>query len=287
MKLFRLFAGALLTTHFSFLPAAAWSPAYECHAERIGEQYVFFATATPKFPAADGRVPLSMLEVRLPGQFVWAIRADETETSLVHSVIYGQIPPGYSQHVPDSRQPERLRTGKVYDVTCEAGTGAFLVTAGGIEALAADDPRALVRPCNCPPRDSLLADLNRSSGVFIGQVERDEPFPAGKPGYKSYRAVTFSVSKWFKGATQAGAVVMNGPVGDGLDCTFDFEEGGEYLVFGREGPSTNAVAVDRCSRTALLDDTARREAFLVEKFTTGKNTAEQGAALDAHKDARQ
>jgi len=215
-----------------------------------------------------------MLELRLPGRFVWGVRANDAHTQLVDVMVYGHVPPGYSQYVPEVGSPEPLRAGKVYDVTCAKGTAAFLVTATGIEKLSADDPRASVRACDCPPPDSPVAAFKKAAAVFVGQVVRDELIDSTAQSAESYRKITLSVSDWLKGSNDSQAVVTNGPIGHGVDCTFDFETGGTYLVFALRGTSSAALRVNRCSRTELLNANARREVSLL-KERLGANEHDQ------------
>ena len=215
-----------------------------------------------------------MLEVRLPGRFVWGVRANDAQTQLVDVVAYGRIPSGYSQYVPEVGPPEPLQVGKVYDVTCTEGTAAFLVTATGIEKLSGDDPRARVRACDCPPPDSPVAAFNKAVAVFVGQVVRDELIDSTGQGADSYRKITFAVSKSLKGTNGSQTVVMNGSIALGVDCTFDFKQGGTYLVFAQRGTSSAALTVDRCSRIQLLDANARREVSLLEEEVRAKKNGQ-------------
>jgi hypothetical protein len=109
-------------------------------------------------------------------------------------------------------------------------------------------------PCSCEPPPPPLVALRQSSAVFAGTVVSVEEWFSERDG--SMFNVTFRVAERWDGATEMKATVVTAT--DEARCGFEFEVGGDYLVYafdpwfqGAEFPQTGI-----CTRTRPLSEAA-------------------------------
>ncbi len=115
--------------------------------------------------------------------------------------------------------------------------------------------------CSCAalpgtPQERAEEALSDSAAVFSGEVvdvENPPPFTTMTEGTMllsqgGMATITLRVSEVWKGSTPQ-AVQVTTPADWGGGCGYPFEEGQEYLVYARKGPS-----VDLCGETKPLSE---------------------------------
>ena len=106
--------------------------------------------------------------------------------------------------------------------------------------------------CSCDPPVSTDQEYDRVDYVFAGEVAE-----IGDPDSDDYLDVLFEVSESWKGVDHRKITIGTPAYGDA--CGFDFNEGGEYLVYAsdndaRYGPDIVTGICDRTNSLALVDE---------------------------------
>ena len=126
-----------------------------------------------------------------------------------------------------------------------------------VGALLAASPMC-VYACSCRPPGTPAEELGRSDAVFQGTVVSVQNPSGPVASNADITTVTFNVSKVWKGQiTQTGTIVTPG---SSASCGVTFEQGVEYVVYGRA--SEGALTTNLCSRTRAIGDASEDIAAL-------------------------
>lgn len=116
--------------------------------------------------------------------------------------------------------------------------------------------------CSCIMPGLPLEEMERSEAVFSAEVvdiRGSEPFSGNSSGIEP-KLVAMEVSEVWKGSVEAEVVVQT--AADSAACGYDFQVGGEYLVYA--STTDGALSVSLCSRTMPLSNAGEDLAALGE-----------------------
>ena len=143
------------------------------------------------------------------------------------------------------------------------------------------------RACSCAGLPGLAEELRAADAVFAGEVANVEADPSSAVGgVRSPGSVTLDVEAAWKGVSE-NRVVLEGQ-GDGVSCSYVFEEDERYLVYAGRFEEGESLEASICSATKPL---ARAEEDLaalgpppvtlaeVELVTTGGPPIVTGTAV--------
>jgi hypothetical protein len=107
----------------------------------------------------------------------------------------------------------------------------------------------IVRPncayaCSCRPPGTPAEELNQSDAVFLGRVVEVNA------GSGDSTTVTFDVSNVWKGQITRTSILVT--PGSSASCGFTFEQGKDYVVYGRM--NEGSLNTNLCSRTRLAGE---------------------------------
>ena len=109
--------------------------------------------------------------------------------------------------------------------------------------------------CSCILAQGVAEEVERSHAVFVGTIVEHEEIESPWGGSRTVWLVHFSVSKAWKGVTEAQFTTYTEK--DGAACGYAFELDQEYLVYAYWGNDAKAVgypALSVCSRSRPLGE---------------------------------
>jgi hypothetical protein len=121
----------------------------------------------------------------------------------------------------------------------------------------------IVRPncayaCSCRPPGTPAEELNQSDAVFLGRVVEVNAARGSITGSGDSTTVTFDVSKVWKGQITRTSILVT--PGSSASCGFTFEQGKDYVVYGRM--NEGSLTTNLCSRTRLAEEASEDIAAL-------------------------
>jgi hypothetical protein len=113
----------------------------------------------------------------------------------------------------------------------------------------------IVRPncayaCSCRPPGTPVEELNQSDAVFLGRVVEVNAARGSITGSGDSTTVTFDVSKVWKGQITRTSILVT--PGSSASCGVTFEQGKDYVVYGRM--NEGSLNTNLCSRTRLAGE---------------------------------